>query len=149
MKLLTVQEFGRGWYFKQARDWAPRRSRAIRLTSIRHIVPFLGDRPLATLKATQIRRWLRDRVTRASSVTVLFAAYTLRALLEAAHAKGHLSSAQWEELRACLSHGAVVALCRRRPVKGSGAPQEPPGGSAQLSLQSERVPEPYNHKQEM
>jgi len=139
MTALTIQEFGRGWYFKQAPGWGPRRSRAIRRVCLESIMPLLGTRSLAGLKVTHVRRWLRELVACKSTITVHFAAYTLRALLEAAQKQGHLSPSQWDELRTLLAYGAVEALCTRHRAQGGKAGGGIPDGSASEATPPECV----------
>lgn len=117
MQVLTIRHFGRQWYFKHAHGWGQPRGRAIRQACLAHIMPHLGSRGLVSLKASHVRRWLKALLAEQTTITVLFAAYTLRALLEAAATQKHLSASQWEELRRSLAHGTVMAMGKHHSVE--------------------------------
>ena len=119
---LTLNDFGRHWYFKHLSSWGPGRSRAVRLLCLRYIMPELGIQPLTSLMASHIEAWLCGIVEREAAVTDHLAADTLLKLLEAVAKQGHLSGVEFDQLRRLLEYRAVKELCewqRGRLSRGS------------------------------
>lgn len=114
---MTLNKFGRRWYFVQANSWRLGRRHAIRWACIRYIMPVLGERALSQLKTSHLDRWLKRLIVDESTITVLFAAYTLRTLLEAATAQGYVSLSRWNQLHSNLSRHSVETRCRRHHAK--------------------------------
>lgn len=114
---MTLNIFGRRWYFEQADDWSHGRRRAIRWICIRHIMPALGKGTLSQLTTSHVDRWLKQLIAEESTITVLIAASTLRTLLEAATAQGYVSPSQWTQLRSRLSRDSVATRCQHHHAK--------------------------------
>jgi integrase len=121
---VTFGQFALSW--AEGQVWRPTTAEGVRRRLEHHVLPYLGDVPLANLRASHLRAWVKGRSDVLAPSTVCVCVQTVRSVLRAAVADRLIASSPANGLRlpradrekvVPLTHEQVVAIRGAMPAR--------------------------------